>query len=1025
MKGKPAGLMFLFGTLVIVSGLLSAETVMAVPSIVRGPYLQNGTPDAVTIRWRTNEATTSKLWYGTSLAALDQTATDSNLRINHRIRVSGLTPARRYYYQIGTTDETILAGGDANHFFVTSPNVGSTEPVRIWVLGDSGTANDDARSVKDAYLELAANEEQADIWLMLGDNAYDDGTDQQYQNAVFDMYPEILRNKVLWPTRGNHERTNASGSVYYNIFELPQGGEAGGLASGTEHYYSFDYANIHFVCLNSEETGLSQDPASAMYQWLEEDLADTEQQWIIAFWHHPPYTKGSHDSDDLGDGDGRLVFMRENALPILEAGGVDLVLAGHSHCYERSYFLNGHYDFSNTFNAGLHVVQAGGGRNDGGGAYQKFGNDGAVYVVAGSSGKTSGGPLNHRAMFLSANRLGSLVVDVDDDRLDARFLREITAPTQVDDYFAIIPFSLELVGPPNGATVDAGGAVLSCQALEGPARYQLVFGPDPQHMTYLVCDTPEPPTEIVTTFPFEQTWWTVRVHRPGRNSYAYANPRQIEAENVTPMLIENLTVGDTYDFIQQAIDGAVDGDEIVIGPGIWQHLENINFKGKNLTVRSADPQDPAVVAGTVINGGKFRPTVTFSNGERPACRLLGLTITDGNAGIVCLGAGPTVSNCSIVGNQGPGIEWRGTLGWRYVANFINCTVAGNDGTGILAQGRYSPKITNCLIAANKERGLDIAEDSTVTNCTITQNALSGIYCPSSTVINCIIWGNSFPQIAGEGFTTSVAYSNVQEYWPGPGNINIDPDFVWPGHWADVDDPNAVWVEGDYRLLPGSPSIDAGDNAGLPADTTDLDGDGNTTESIPWDLDQNERLVDGDNDSNEVVDMGAFESWPPIGALIKFTPQALNPDSKGNWVKAHIVLPEGFSIEDVDAGSPAMIIEPFRAGSEYINVFVNKDRLVEIETAFDRFAFCRHEVAERTVTVTAVLAGSNGQYFVGTDTIKIVNKTLQQLAQFALGWLRSDCAGPDWCDGLDVNEDAMVNLSDFASLESCQLEIVAP
>ena len=174
-----------------------------------------------------------------------------------------------------------------------------------------------------------------------------------------------------------------------------------------------------------------------MYQWLEQDLADTMQEWIIAFWHHPPYTKGSHNSDNIGDSGGRMVYMRENALPILEAGGVDLVLTGHSHSYERSYFLNGHYGYSGSFDSNDHVIQTGDGKEDGDGAYQKCGSVGAVYIVGGSSGKISGGSLNHPVMQVSLNNLGSVIIDVNDTRLDTFFLRENTVPTQIDDYLTI------------------------------------------------------------------------------------------------------------------------------------------------------------------------------------------------------------------------------------------------------------------------------------------------------------------------------------------------------------------------------------------------------------------------------------------------------------------------------------------------------------------------------------------------------------------------------------------------------------
>lgn len=170
-----------------------------------------------------------------------------------------------------------------------------------------------------------------------------------------------------------------------------------------------------------------------MLSWLENDLAATTSDWLIAFWHHPPYTKGSHDSDS----ESNLVDMRENAVPILERYGVDLVLSGHSHSYERSYLIDGHYGSSGSFRQSM-KVDGGNGREDGTGVYEKNGNgaanQGAVYAVAGSSGKTEGGSLNHPAMFMSLNTLGSMVLDVNGDRLDGYFVDSSGATR---DYFAI------------------------------------------------------------------------------------------------------------------------------------------------------------------------------------------------------------------------------------------------------------------------------------------------------------------------------------------------------------------------------------------------------------------------------------------------------------------------------------------------------------------------------------------------------------------------------------------------------------
>src|SRR5437868_6505050 len=153
--------------------------------------------------------------------------------------------------------------------FVTPPETGPSQATRFWALGDPGTKNDTARAVRDAYSRFTGTR-RTDFVLLLGDNAYPDGTDADYQKAIFEMYPEILRSSPVWPALGNHDGKSANSitqsGVYYDIFTLPTRAQAGGVASGTEAYYSFDYANIHMVCLDSHDSDRS--PESAMAQWL-------------------------------------------------------------------------------------------------------------------------------------------------------------------------------------------------------------------------------------------------------------------------------------------------------------------------------------------------------------------------------------------------------------------------------------------------------------------------------------------------------------------------------------------------------------------------------------------------------------------------------------------------------------------------------------------------------------------------------------------------------------------------------------
>ncbi|WP_434036253.1 metallophosphoesterase [Formosa sp. 4Alg 33] len=419
--------------------------------VVRGPYIQNGTPTSVILKWRTDKATESVVHYGTTPDALQESVTQADLKMDHEITLTGLEPMTKYYFNVGNKKEVLSESVNGDMYVVTSPIAGTSQFVRAWIIGDPGTANDNQRQVRDAYynyVELdTVHEDKTDLLLFLGDNAYNTGTDLEYQNAFFNVYNDIFKKVVSWSCLGNHDGESSDSKTqsgpYFDIFSFPTKGEAGGTASGTEAYYSFDYANIHFIILDSHHS--SREVGGSQYNWAKTDIQNTTQDWIVTLFHHPAYSKGSHDSDY----EGRLIDMRENIMPMLEANGVDLVLNGHSHSYERSYFLNGHHGFSNTFNSdeinkGGHTVGKtgyGDGKPNGDGAYTKAIDAavGTVYITTGSAGQVSGGDLNHQAMFVSLNELGSCVMEIENDgkggqNLNLKFLRETG---EIDDYFTI------------------------------------------------------------------------------------------------------------------------------------------------------------------------------------------------------------------------------------------------------------------------------------------------------------------------------------------------------------------------------------------------------------------------------------------------------------------------------------------------------------------------------------------------------------------------------------------------------------
>lgn len=153
------------------------------------------------------------------------------------------------------------------------------------------------------------------------------GADAAFDLALIEHTgPSVIRGPY-WSTRGNHELDGANDN---DTFTIPTAGAAGGVPSNTEAYYSFDWANVHFVCLDS--FGSDRAAGGDIWRWAKLDLAATTQDWIIAFWHDAPYSRGSRNSDV----EIPMKEMRRNFLPLLEDYGVSLVLGGHSHSDERT-----------------------------------------------------------------------------------------------------------------------------------------------------------------------------------------------------------------------------------------------------------------------------------------------------------------------------------------------------------------------------------------------------------------------------------------------------------------------------------------------------------------------------------------------------------------------------------------------------------------------------------------------------------------------------------------------------------------
>jgi 3',5'-cyclic AMP phosphodiesterase CpdA len=405
-------------------------------TLIRGPYLMVGTPTSIVVRWRTDQPTTSRVKFGSSENSLTKTVDDNTLVTEHIVKLSGLSPKTKYYYSIGSS--AAVYQGDGNNYFETMPVAGEAGKYRFGLFGDCGVNSAIQGNTRDQLNNYVGNN-YLNAWLLLGDNAYGFGMDTEYQSNFFNHYRDtFMKKSPLYPTPGNHDynndnadRQNDHDISYYKVFSMPTNAEAGGLASGTQSYYSYDYGNVHFLSLDSFG---KEDRATRLYdtlgkqvQWIKADLAaNKNKDWIVAYWHHPPYSQGSRNSET----DPEMTAIRQNFIRILERNGVDLIVCGHSHLYERSRLMGGHYDKAATFDPGVNNYSSSSGKYDGSDNSCPYLKDpakknGTVYVVSGSAGqlgaRSPGFP--HKAMYYSDNdHAGAMLLEVEKNRLDAKWI---------------------------------------------------------------------------------------------------------------------------------------------------------------------------------------------------------------------------------------------------------------------------------------------------------------------------------------------------------------------------------------------------------------------------------------------------------------------------------------------------------------------------------------------------------------------------------------------------------------------------
>jgi uncharacterized protein (TIGR03382 family) len=309
---KVSALGALTAALALTAGMAQAAT------LTRAPYLQRVGPNTATVAFRLDANCAPEVHFGTQGATGTVARSVDKGRI-HAIKLEGLTPGTEYTYLVDA-----CGARTTSYRFRTAP-VPGTRRVHFAAVGDFGTGGEQQKAV---FARMASA--RPELLVALGDNAYASGTEAELQNNLFAPMASLLPAVPFFPVAGNHEYVTDQSQPYLDNFYLPD------ESSGTERYYSFDWGHVHFVGLDSScAIGLASKARctlAAQKAWVEKDLAQSDAAWKVVYFHHPPWSSGAHGSQ---------LTMRREFDPLFQKYGVDLVLSGHDHNYERSHPMVG------------------------------------------------------------------------------------------------------------------------------------------------------------------------------------------------------------------------------------------------------------------------------------------------------------------------------------------------------------------------------------------------------------------------------------------------------------------------------------------------------------------------------------------------------------------------------------------------------------------------------------------------------------------------------------------------------------
>ena len=323
---------------------------------------------------------------------------------------------------------------------------------------------------------------------------------------------------------------------------------------------------------------------------------------------------------------------------------------------------------------------------------------------------------------------------------------------------------------------------------------------------------------------------------------------------------------------------------------------------------------------------------------------------------------PTLMNCTLSGNTARECGG-GMYNYKSGATLANCTFSGNLANYGGAMYNYQCSIstlTNCTLADNS------AQNGNAMACDSRDQQYPGYL----QLTNCILWDGGDEVWNNDNSAIAITYSNVQGGWPDEGNIDADPRFVDVPHQLALSEELCLHaglctsVQGqlmrDYRLLAGSPCIDAGTDAGVYEDIA-----GNIR---PFDfpgVDNNGELPD--------FDMGVYEAVASTQGKLIILPRTINRSGWGRRILAVMRLPESIGRDDIDTYEP-LVLYPgaIEAAKQYVIQPHRRVRSnVRIVAVFDKAEMLAHTADNADVQITVIGRFSTGEYFYGTDTVRVI------------------------------------------------------